>query len=143
MRPRHPLPRDRYQPLCTCRVPSSSPCPKPRSPHESSHIKAPLSSTRTHETLSLWPPRPSSHETHFISLQRHEKNRGAAVLKGRLIYSLSHLCTHLHVDTHADTHDPLSLQIMICYHQSSSGQAASNLTIKREHLCHEKGRTVL
>lgn len=75
------------------------PCPEPSSLHESSHIKALLSSTCTDETPSrsgrLTPHSRTLNTFHFITAppgerereKKKNESRGTAVLKGHLIYS--------------------------------------------------------
>ena len=140
--------------LCTCQVLSFSLCPKPCSLHESSHIKASLSSTRTDETPShsgrLTPVSCTLDTLHFITTLLGKKSRGAAVLKGHLIYSplQLYICWYVHTHTHTHTHTHsrtvsiyflsyivhLEGETMISYYQSV--HVASHLILKRANRCY-------
>lgn len=143
--------------LCTCQVLSFSLCPKPCSLHESSHIKASLSSTRTDETPShsgrLTPHSCTLDTFHFITTPLEEKKKKrCCCLKGTsylLFFALVCSLTWPHSHTRARalaaslSNNVTGRKIMICYHQSSSGQTASNSTVERAHHCHQSALTVV
>ena len=123
--------------LCTCQVLSFSLCPKPCSLHESSHIKASLSSTRTDETPShsgrLTPVSCTLDTLHFITTLLGKKSRGAAVLKGHLIYSplQLYICWYVHTHTHTHTHILTHGLYLLSFIYSTPGRGNNDILLSK------------